>query len=155
MDTQTLRALLRARDLSQSEFARRIGVSRQAVSLWLRRKRATLRGDHLLRAAAVLGVRAEDLARPLPCHGPGRARISASLIWDRLHPDLVSFAIDAGRFEPRAVARLVRVYGLFATARMLGDRVWDAFPDLERHLHSARRGPLRTLYEWHRHRTAG
>lgn len=153
MDTRTLRALLRARGWRPAELARRVGVSRQAVSLWLKREHARLRGDHLLKAAEVLGVRAEHLAAPLPGLGPERERLAVTLNWDRLYPDLVDLATAAGRGEHPAVARLVEVYGLFATARMLGEWVWEAFPVFERHIHPARRRPLRKLCEWHRHRT--
>ncbi|MEW6751647.1 MAG: helix-turn-helix transcriptional regulator [Candidatus Latescibacterota bacterium] len=154
MNTATVRALLKARGLSPSDFARRTGVSRQAVSLWLRRERAKLDADHLLLAAQVLGVRAEDLVRPLPGLGAERERLAATLNWDRLYPDLVDLAITAGRGEHRAIARLVEAYGLFATARMLGTRVWDEFPEYRRYIHPARRRPLTTLQEWHLHRTA-
>jgi transcriptional regulator with XRE-family HTH domain len=155
MDTTTLRAVLKARGIRPAELARRVGVNRQAVSLWLKREHAVLRSDHLLGTAEVLGMRAEDLAAPLPGLLAERERLSAALNWDRLYPDLVDLAIAAGRGEYPAMARLVEVHGLFATAGMLGKRVWDEFPAFERHIHPARRRPLRMLHEWHRHRTSG
>lgn len=44
----------------QSELARRVGVSRQAVSLSFRSAEANLRGKHLLRLSEVLGVPVEE-----------------------------------------------------------------------------------------------
>jgi hypothetical protein len=123
--------------------------------VWLGQDRARVAADHLLRAAEVLGVSAETLARPLPCLGPEERRLTAALIWDRLYPDLVDLASAAGPGEHAAVARLVQAQGLFATAKMLGDRVWEEFPLLMRHIQPARRRGVAALHEWHRLRIAG
>ena len=155
MNVQTLKAFLRARRWSGSELARRVGVSRQAVSLWLHNGPSVkVRGEHLLAVSRALGVPAEVLARPLPALGEDGEADRAALLWDRLYPDLVDFAIAAGRFEPKAVGRLVEVYGLHASARVLGPSVWSRFGDFERFIHPARRQQLKELVRWRRSRTA-
>lgn len=155
MDPRTLAAHLKARGWSRSELARRIGVSRQAVSLWFRKDgQVTLRSGHLLRIAEALGVPVEELARPLPCLGEERERLRATLLWDRLYPDLDEFVIAVNAGDPRAMARLVEVYGLYASEKMIGDRAWKDFPVYKRYIHPARRRGLETLERWHRHRTA-
>ena len=58
MNTETLRSYLRAKRLSQADLARRVGVTRQAVSAWLQTPEASVRGQTLLRVAEALGVRA-------------------------------------------------------------------------------------------------
>ena len=154
VDTQTLQAYLKARGWSRSELARRVGVSRQAVSLWFQGGgTARLRGDHLLGVGKALGVPVEDLARPLPVTDDG-GTTDATLLWDSLYPDLLDFAIAAGRFEPKAVGRLVEVYGLYATARILGPSVWKKFEHFKRFIHPARRRQLETIVQWRRSRTA-
>ena len=80
--------------MSRSELARRVGVTRQAVSLWFQHQDANLQSRHLLRLSKVLGVSVEMLVRPLPCFQPDvLARLRAALLWDRLYPDLDDFAI--------------------------------------------------------------
>ena len=94
LNTRTLEAFLKARGWTRAELARRVDVSRQAVSLWFREQEANLQSRHLMRLAEVLGVPAEDLAKPLPCFEPQtRASLRATLLWDRLYPDLDDFAV--------------------------------------------------------------
>ncbi|MBI4563393.1 MAG: helix-turn-helix transcriptional regulator [Planctomycetes bacterium] len=156
MDTRTLDALRKAREWSRSELARRVGVSRQAVSLWFRKgPRVALRSPVFLRVAKALGVPAEDLDRPLPCFGKDHTALRATLLWDRLYPDLDDFAIAVNAGHPRAVARLVETYGLYAGARMIGSRAWRDFPEYKRYIHPARRRSLEALWRWRRRRTAG
>ncbi len=155
VNIQTLKAILKAKGWSQTELARRIGVSRQAVSLWLRSDgSARVRGEHLLLVSRVLGVSVEELVRPLPAQGDEGEVERVALLWDALYPDLVEFAIAAGRFEPKAVGRLVEVFGLYAAARILGASVWNEFDDFKRFIHPARRRQLEMLVRWRRDRTA-
>ena len=69
---------MKAREISQSELARQVGVSRQAVSLWLRQTgQVSMRAQHLLRVSRALGVSAEKLVETLPCCETGPPRRSA------------------------------------------------------------------------------
>jgi len=125
------------------------------VSLWFRGDAANLQGRHVLRLSEVFGVPVEELARPLPCfdaetHGQTRA----TLIWDRVFPDLDDLALALKARDPRAVARLVQVYGLYAAEATLGSWVWGEFPTFKRHIHPVRRRDLEVLWDWHEHRTA-
>jgi hypothetical protein len=113
-----------------------------------------LRSSHLLRVGEALGVPVEQLARPLPCLGRERVRLRATLLWDGLYPDLDDFAIAVNAGDPRAIGRLVEVYGLYASAKIAGKRVWNDFPSYGRYIHPARRRQLEALYRWHRRRTA-
>jgi len=156
MDARTFRAHLKARGISQSELARRIGVSRQAVSLWLRKDGpVNLQGAHLIRVSGALGMSVEDLVRPLPCFEPDRHEsLRVRYLWDRLYPDLDDLAIALNRDEPRALARLVEVDGLYGAERILGTSVWDRFADYGRFIHPVRRRQLETLHAWRSSRTA-
>ena len=155
MQVRTLEALLKARGVSQSELARRVGVSRQAVSLWFQQEDANLQSRHLLRVSEVLGVPVEELVRPLPCFEPNvHARLRAALLWDRLYPDLDDFAIALNASDPRAVGRFVEVYGLYAAQKTLGKSVWKSFPQCKKHIHPARRRELEALSAWHESRKA-
>ena len=155
MHARTLEALLKARDMSRSELARRVGVTRQAVSLWFQHQDANLQSRHLLRLSKVLGVSVEVLVRPLPCFQPDvLARLRAALIWDRLYPDLDDFAIALNASDPRAIGRFVEVYGLFAAEKSLGKSVWKNFPSYKKHIHPARRRELETLWAWNKSQKA-
>lgn len=155
LDTRTLDSVLKARGWSRSELARRVGVSRQAVSLWFRAPQTNVQSKHLMRLAEVLGMPAEDLAKPLPCFDAAtHDRLRATLLWDRLFPDIDDLAVALNARDPRAVARFVQVYGLYAGEATLGPSVWENFPDYKRHIHPARRVELETLWDWHKSRTA-
>ena len=99
MNARTLRAHLKAKRMSQSELARRAGVSRQAVSSWLGKGGyVNLQGRHLIRVSRALGVSVEELVRPLPCfHSDQHYPILARHPADRLSPDLDEFAIALHR----------------------------------------------------------
>jgi transcriptional regulator with XRE-family HTH domain len=149
MQAKTLDALLKARGMSKAELARRIGVSRQAISLWFRAREANLHSRHLLRVSEVLGVPVEDLVKPLPCFEPEiHERLRATLLWDRLYPDLDDFAVALMASDPRAVGRLVEVYGLYAAEKTIGASVWRDFPLYKKFIHPARRRDLETLWAW-------
>lgn len=148
MNTHTLRAHLKAKGWSQAELARRIGVSRQAISLWFKHEQATLRSDHLANLAEALGVSMEALCEPLPAFGDDHGRLQAAFLWDRLYPALDDFAIAVNRWEPAAVARLVQVSGLYAAERVLGRRVWKQFANYKQHIHPARCQQLEGLVSW-------
>ena len=155
MNVRTLEALLKARGWTRAELARRVGLSRQAVSLWFRRKEANLHGRNLIRLGRVLGVPVEDLAGPLPCFEPEtRARLRAALLWDRMFPDLDDLAVALHAGDPGALGRFVEVYGLYAAEATLGASVWRGFPDYKRHIHPARRADLERLWAWHESRSA-
>jgi transcriptional regulator with XRE-family HTH domain len=155
MDVRTLEAFRKARGWTQAELARRVGVSRQAVSLWFRGEGANLQSRHLIRLSQVLGVTVEELIRPLPCFEPGtREQMRATLLWDRLFPDLDDLALALRAGDPRALGRFVEVHGLFAAEATLGSCVWREFPAYKRHIHPARRLELETLWAWHESRTA-
>jgi transcriptional regulator with XRE-family HTH domain len=155
VDTRTLAALLKARRLSRADLARRVGLSRQAVSLWFRSDRANVQGSHLVQLSEVLGVPMEDLGRPLPCFDPeSHGQLKASLLWDSLYPDLDEFALALDAGEPRALARFVQVYGLYAAESAVGTVAWRAFPTYKRHIHPVRRQQLEALWAWHESRTA-
>jgi transcriptional regulator with XRE-family HTH domain len=155
LNVATLESLLKARGFSRSELARRVGVSRQAVSLWFRGTEANLHGRHLIRLSEVLGVPVEELSKPLPCFDPEtHRRLRAMLLWDGLFRDLDDFAVGLNAHDPSALGRFVQVYGLYAAEATLGPFVWDAFPDYKRFIHPARRRQLETLWSWHRGRIA-
>ena len=155
MNVRTLEALLKARAWTRAELARRVGVSRQAVSLWFRGQEANLQSRRLIRVSQALGVSVEDLVHPLPCFEPeAHARLRATLLWDRAYPDLDDFAVALNARDPRALGRFVEVYGLFAAEASLGSFVWGEFPNYKRHIHPTRRLELETLWAWHENRKA-
>ena len=155
IETRTLTAYLKARGLSRAELARRLGLTRQAVSLWFKSERANIQGRHLIRLGEVLGVPVERLSKPLPgFDADTHSRLMALLLWDRLYPDLDDLAVAVLAHEPKALARLVEVHGLYAAEAAVGGIAWRAFPEYKRHIHPVRRRELETLWTWHETRTA-
>jgi transcriptional regulator with XRE-family HTH domain len=131
-----------ARGLSQSDFARMAGVSRQAVSKWFSRgeKAIRLHSDTLVKLAKGLQVSVEDLTEPLPLVGMEEGRTAETeLLWDGLFRDLVSFSVALIRKDPRALGRLVQVYGLHQAEKVAGREVWKSFPKYKRFIEPRQR----------------
>ena len=98
----------------------------------------------------MLGIPVEELAKPLPCFEPKtHAQLRATLIWDRVFPDLDDLAVALNDRDPRALGRFVEVYGLFASEATLGSFVWKEFPNYKRYIQPVRRTELETLWVWH------
>lgn len=150
MNINTISVIAGSRAISQSDLARMAGISRQAVSRWFKQgfPEVDVRASHLQKLSQALGVSMDELSLPLPClQSPEeRAALSAGLLWDRLYPDVGSFAAALVRGEDRAVARLVEVYGFFLSARMLGRAVWDRFPQYKKYIPPVLRRQLEELW---------
>lgn len=152
MNVHTLSTLMKARGLSQSDLARRAGVTRQAASLWFKSddpRQVNVQSRHLEKLSRALSVSMDELARPLPVLGDESAQgsLETALLWDRLFPSLDDFAIAVARGEERSLARLAQVYGLYAAGRMAGRRVWKDFPRYKCHIHPVRRRELERLWD--------
>ena len=138
MFLNNIKVLCRLRGIRQSDLARKAGITRQAVSLWFRKGRrgeVPVRSDHLVRLCRALEIGIDDLMAPLPETGD----LEASLLWDRLYPDVFALVAAASDGEPRALARLVQVHGLLVTARLFGRQVIKGFQHYKKHIHPTRR----------------
>lgn len=138
MFLSNIRLLCQLRGLTQSDLARKAGISRQAVSLWFSKGReggVPVRSDHLVRLCQALEIGIDDLMTPLPDTGD----LEASLLWDRLYPDVFALVAAASDGEPRALARLVQVYGLLVSSRLFGRQVLGSFHRYKRYIHPTRR----------------
>ena len=158
MNIPTLQLISKTKGLSQSDLARMSGVSRQAVSLWFKHpdgSGANLRSGTFWNLCQGLQVRMEELMEPLPCTEPAtREPLMASLLWDRLYPDLEDFAIALARLEAKALARLVQSYGLFASEKIAGPAVWDRFPEYRNLILPVRREELERVWASCRNQTS-
>lgn len=147
MNTGTLRKIAQFRGLTQSDLAKAAQVSRQAVSQWFCHDDSfiSVSSIHLRNLSKALGTSAdvllEDLADP-----DWWRRTTTNLLWDNLYEDLTGFLAACDRGEPRALSRLVEVYGLFASAKILDQRIWKLFPEYKRYLPPSRRSELEQLW---------
>ena len=154
MDANPLALLLPVSGLNQSDLARLAGVSRQAASVWMRGGApGGMRVSHLLSLSRALGVGLAELAEPLPALEPElEDALRAELLWDSLYPGLLEFCAALALGEPRALARLVQVYGLYRAARAGGREVWTRYPEYRRHIKPARRAGLDLIWRLERGR---
>lgn len=70
---------------------------------------------------------------------PDTSDLEASLLWDRLYPNVPALLAAASSGEARALARLVQVHGLLVTARLFGRQVIGGFHRYKRYIHPTRR----------------
>lgn len=153
MNTMTLKIIAKIRQLSQSDLAKMAGVSRQAVSLWFKNSsaqnpRINLQARHLENLCHLLKVKMDDLVEPLPClnNMEYTKTLETTLLWDNLYPGIDDFIISLLRGEPRAIARLVQVWGLFQASNMLGNVVWKNFSRYKKHILPVRRKECEQLW---------
>lgn len=150
MYLSTLKFLMRVRGLNQSQLARLVDLSRQNVSRWfsLHTKTINLHSRNLQSLANALNVSIESLCRPLPiAENPEERRsIETELLWDHLYPNLESFLSAALRSNPAALARLVQVYGMYGSEKIIGKQVWSRFPQYERFLPNSIRTQTKVLW---------
>ena len=146
MLAENLELILEVRRLKQSDLARAAGVSRQAVSLWMKQKGPRgvgARASHMIRLAGNLGIGIQELITPLPDLEPYKA----SLLWDGLYPSVPAMLAACIEGEDRALARVVQVYGLLITTRLFGRKVLRSFPDYKKHMHPVRRRESEQVWE--------
>lgn len=152
MNIFTLLFIINRRALSQAELARLAGVSRQAVSLWLRKFAAgeqilNVRADVVHRLALGLGIPMERLFKPPYELGEAEKKdLAATFLWDRFFPSLDEFFAALLRSDFRALSRLVQVVGLFEAANVLGDSVWHKFHAYKKYINPQRRRECEQLW---------
>jgi transcriptional regulator with XRE-family HTH domain len=152
MNSQSLRAIMDLRRLSQSDLARMAGVSRQAVSLWFKASQDTelnVRTPHLRKLSDALHIQAEDLLRSLLVLNDDEAvrKYETALLWDRLYPGLVDFSVALVHGEVAALARLVQVFGLYKASKIAGKKIWDRFPQYKKHIRPVRREQIEQIWQ--------
>lgn len=153
MSIETLRILMSARRLSQSELARLASVTRQTVSRWFAVGKHTgqdevnIETKTLRRISDALGIGADDLMSSAEIHE--KSKFETALLWDRAYGSLEEFAVALARRELRAVARLVQVYGMYASEKIVGQTVWRDFERYAKYMHPARRGECGKLCRLH------
>lgn len=159
MNIQTLKAVATIRDFNQSDLARAAGVSRQRISQWLHHAPTdgfvNIQTKHLMSIAKALSIPPATLLRPLPllCDDQRLQSETTRLLWDKLYPDLTSLLVAALDRQPQALARIVQVYGLFASAKLFGKRIWRNFDQYKPFIHPVRRRELECLWQYRQSQT--
>ena len=161
MDQMALRALMSVRNLSQAELARAAGVSRQAVSSWLKSRQpqgdsgsssgcrtVQIRADTLRNLSEKLQVSYEFLVKrfPLADNPAMRRNLTAEFLWDALYPSLEDFAVAIIRGEFNALARLTQGLGLCESAALAGRLVWRKYPRFKKYLLPQRRAECEQIW---------
>ena len=150
MNLATLKSLSRIKGVRQADVAAMAGVSRQAVHHWWTSTDANLNvhsktQEHLAKS---FGVPMDVLSKKLPVvsNESQRKKIESQLLWDGLYPDLEHFARGLVVGQPEALARLVQVFGLFASEKIAGKQVSKKFPQYKHLIHPARRRTLEVVW---------
>ena len=151
---RNLELLCKKRGLNQSDLARLAGVSRQAVSLWFKKKGdfININSRNLDRLCRGLGISPDELLNGLPVFEVGPAW-RTQFLWDRLYPDLESFALALAGNDLRAIGRLVQVWGLYRSARVVGTIVWREFGRYAKYIAPAQRRKCTYVWALHENRT--
>jgi transcriptional regulator with XRE-family HTH domain len=148
MNILALKFVAKLRGVSQSKISEFANVSRQRVSQWFAQSEefvniGTIPAAHL---ASQLNVSCDVLLQSMPGLVELK-RTQSSYVWDHRFPDIETFVIAAMSNNLEAMARAVEVHGLYGTAEILGDIVWDSFDKFKRYLPPKKRQAMEAV--WH------
>ncbi len=151
---RNLNLLCKKRRLNQSDLARLAGISRQAVSLWFKKEGEFIdvRSRSLDRLCRGLDISPDELLRQLPELESAR-EYRAQFLWDRLYPDLESFALALSSGDLRAIGRLTQVWGLYRSAKVVGNVVWREFERYAKYIAPPQRRKCELVWALHVNRT--
>jgi transcriptional regulator with XRE-family HTH domain len=145
MNIEALKLIMAQRDLTKSDIARMARLSRQAVSLWFQKSTEeqfiNIHTSNLILLANALDVKVEKFINvPEVLSDQNKVdELSVRFLWDKMYVNLENFLCACVRGEPKALARLVENFGMFASAKIAGNAVWKKFDRLKKWLHPIRR----------------
>ena len=140
MYLRNLKILMLKKGLSQSQLARELGLSRQAISLWFASDKdfINVHTRHIESICVAFNVSPQDLLTPFP-ETKGAKDESALFLWDLIYKNLDDFYVALANKEWNAVGRLVQVLGLYRSSKILGKIVWDDFYKYSKFIHPSKR----------------
>ncbi|HPI39976.1 MAG TPA: helix-turn-helix transcriptional regulator [Pseudobdellovibrionaceae bacterium] len=153
MNANTLFSYIEIKGIRPAQLARRVGISRQTLSEWKKKSKTNsninIYSQTQEKLAFELGLRYEDLNRAIEVleNKNLRKEIETELFWDKLYKNIESFSSAVIRGQPEALARLVQVYGLYASAKIAGNQIWDKFHLYKNKIHPAYRKQAEVLWK--------
>jgi transcriptional regulator with XRE-family HTH domain len=140
MYLSNLKILMAKRNLSQSDLATALNLSRQAVSLWLRSddQFVNIKTKQLGRLCEVFNISPNALLTPFPVLEKSRDTL-ALFLWDGLYSSIEDFYIALSNKEWSAIGRLVQVWGMYRSAKVLGKIIWLDFNKYSKYIHPSKR----------------
>ncbi len=152
MNVNTLFSYIEIKGITCAKLARRVGVSRQTLSAWKQKAKINpninVFSQTQEKIAFELGLRYEDLNQSIAVleNSKLRSEIETDLFWDKLYKNLESFSSAVVRGQPEALARLVQTYGLYASAKIAGNQIWEKFSLYKNKIHPAYRKQAEVIW---------
>lgn len=144
MYLQTLKNIMSAKRLCQSDLATLAGVSRACVSKWFRGKKewVNMESETLKKLAAGLNV-------PPDLFFQERKNLSSMetrFLWDHLYPNMEEFVQALIRGRPQALARLTQILGFKEAMAVAGKKIIKRFDAYKQYIKPVRRKQLEILW---------
>lgn len=136
--------IMKSRNLSGAQLARRCGVSRAAVSKWFAAKESFINVEtHTARRVAqVLGIPIAHLFEPVE----DLSQYQTAFLWDGLFRSMEQLIMAVMRGNPAAMARFVQVAGFFRAEAVFGKKIITEFPRYKQFIKPVRRKSLETIW---------
>lgn len=139
--------------LKQSALAKMAGVSRACVTKWFHNKgsgeKINIETNTLFKLAENLKMSPEFFLIPLP----DLSSLETPLLWDKLYPTMIHFAVALAKYEWPAVSRLVQAEGFHVAQKILGKKTIADFPKYAKYIKPARRKQLEILWPLYHSKT--
>jgi len=153
MLASTLNTLMALQNVKAAELARRAGVSRQAISKWIKTAEAThsnqinAEWNTIRKIADALHITPAELSKdPFQSLSDDmKSNYHSLLLWDRLYDSIESFSIALSKKEAKAVGRYVQVFGILSAEKIFGPWIFKKFDHYSPYLHPIRRKELKKL----------
>lgn len=145
-----LQQLMQHRALRPARIAQAAGVSRAAVSKWLRQGRVSgwinVETNTLRQLAAGLQIPMDGLLKD----PHDISQWHTTFLWDHLYPDMEAFVAALRQQHLPALARLTQTLGFGEARKILGQSTIALFPQYKRYLKPIRRRHLELLWPLYR-----
>ncbi|MCP4681211.1 MAG: helix-turn-helix transcriptional regulator [Desulfobacterales bacterium] len=157
MYIDTLTAIMKLRKYNQSDISRLAKISRQSVSLWFSSGKSfqNIRVKHLMDLGKALDVSLDELTDQVPVlSDPDKNReLYAEFCWDYLFADIYDFFIALAKRDYKAIGRLVQCRGLYESAYMLGNIIWNDYPRYKKYINHVRQKETYHIWMLHKNQT--
>jgi transcriptional regulator with XRE-family HTH domain len=148
-----LQMIMKSRGINQSDIAKIAGISRQSVSLWFSQDSdfQNIQILHIMKLSEGLNISIDELVKPMPILNDPEKRKSlfTEFCWDYLYPDIGAFFVALLKNEWPAVGRLVTCRGLYESANLLGEIVWDNYHLYSKYIHPVKKKECDHIWKIH------
>ena len=154
MYLQNLKNLKVARQLSDADIAKHAGISRAAVHKWF----VTKAPEHWVNVETRTLIKLAEALKISPAYflqpRSELALYQTEFLWDRLYPNMETFALALKEHQLPALARLTQILGFYEAKLVVGIVAVSQFQHYKKFIKPIRRQQLEVLWPLYHSKTS-